>query len=184
MGGHDIRGIQPHELRQQVIVLARPNAIEMTIREYLQLSGGNPSSAEILRALKTVGMEPTLRHLQDGLDTRVASSGWPLSITETMQMKLAAVLIAKPRVLVLAQIFDTLPDEYLQRSLDYLRSESQTTVIYFTSRPRELGATHFLYLQEQQQDLFTALPDFRAKIAAEQDVAGAGLETDGAVRES
>ncbi|MEM8769837.1 MAG: ABC transporter ATP-binding protein, partial [Pseudomonadota bacterium] len=39
LGGQDIMGITAHELRQHIIVLDRPNAIEMTIREYLKLSG-------------------------------------------------------------------------------------------------------------------------------------------------
>ena len=39
LGGADISSITVHEVRQHVIVLDQPNAIEMTISEFLDLSG-------------------------------------------------------------------------------------------------------------------------------------------------
>jgi len=161
LGGQDIMGIRAHELRQRVIVLDRPNAIEMSLREYLKLSGdGASSSSRILEVLKIVGLDTAVAQLESGLDTRIAATGWPLTITETMQLKLAAALIARPKVLVLGQLFDTMPDESLKRSLDALQSSSDTTIIYFSSRPRELGFDIYLYLgyeDQHQFDSFEAL---------------------------
>jgi len=154
LGGNDINGVQAHALRQQIIVLDRPNAIEMTIREYLRLSGEGASSHRILEALRTVGLEVAIAQLEDGLDTRVAPTGWPLTITETMQLKLAAAIIANPRVLVLGQLFDTMPDDLIERSMDCLQEDNQTTIIYFSARPRDLGFDTFLYLGYSQQHLF------------------------------
>ncbi len=154
LGGQDIAHVNAHELRQQIIVLDRPNAIEMTIREYLQLSGDNATSKRIFFALKTVGLETAINQLEDGLDTRVAATGWPLTITETMQLKLAAAIIAKPRVLVLGQLFDTMPDKPLTASLDVIQAESPTTILYFSSRPRDLEFDSYLYLGYQEQRFF------------------------------
>lgn len=154
LGGQDIMGVQAHELRQQIIVLDRPNAIEMTIREYLQLSGEGASSARILKVLRIVGLDTAVSQLDDGLDTRVAATGWPLTITETMQLKLAAAIIAKPRVLVVGQLFDTMPDTNLKRAFDMIQSESVTTILYFSTRPRKLGFDRYLYLGYQDQKLF------------------------------
>ena len=154
LGGNDINGIQAHALRQQIIVLDRPNAIEMTIREYLKLSGDGASSHRILEALRIVGLESPIAQLEDGLDTRIASTGWPLTITETMQLKLAAALIAKPRVLVLGLLFDTMPDDFLERSMDALQESGQTTIIYFSGRLRNLGFDTYLYLGYSDQHLF------------------------------
>ncbi|MEE4162730.1 MAG: ABC transporter ATP-binding protein [Woeseiaceae bacterium] len=154
LGGNDINGVQAHALRQQIIVLDRPNAIEMTIREYLRLSGEGASSHRILEALRTVGLEVAIAQLEDGLDTRVAPTGWPLTITETMQLKLAAAIIANPRVLVLGQLFDTMPDDLLERSMDSLQEDGQTTIIYFSARPRDLAFDTFLYLGYSDQYLF------------------------------
>jgi putative ABC transport system ATP-binding protein len=154
LGGQDIMAIQAHQLRQHIIVLDRPNAIEMTIREYLKLSGDGASANRILEVLRIVGLDTAIAQLEDGLDTRVAATGWPLTITETMQLKLAAAIIARPRVLVLGQLYDTMTGTQLRNSLDVLQSESETTVIYFSSRPREVGFDFYLHLGYDEQRLF------------------------------
>ncbi len=163
LGGNDIAGVLAHELRQQIIVLDRPNAIEMTIREYLRLSVDGCSNQQILEAIRVVGLDRTISELSDGLDTRVAATGWPLTITETMQLKLASAVIAKPRVLVLGQLFDTMPGELLHRSMDVIQDEAQCTIIYFSSRPRDLGFDTFLYLAYDRQILFDSFEELCAR---------------------
>ena len=163
LGGQDIMGIAAHELRQKIIILTRPSAIEMSIREYLQLSAEGASARRILDALRTVGLDQAIAQLDDGLDTRIASTGWPLTITETMQLKLAAAMIAQPKVLVLGALFDTMTGKTLLRSFDAIQADSETTIIYFSARPRELGFTHYLYLGNAEQrvlDSFEALCDY------------------------
>lgn len=167
LGGQDIMGIPAHALRQHIIVLDRPNAIEMTIREYLRLSGEGASARQILETLRVVGLETAITQLEDGLDTRVAATGWPLTITETMQLKLAAAIIAKPRVLVLGQLFDTMTGSSLRRSLDALQAGSDTTIIYFSSREREIGFDLYLHLGYDEQRLFSNFDDLCQYAASE-----------------
>jgi hypothetical protein len=64
-------------------------------------------------------------------------------------------------------------DDCLRRSLDVLQQESLTTILYFSSRPRELGFDHYLYLGHREQPLFDSLEGLRERIAA---AAGAGQE--------
>ena len=154
LGGLDIRAIRAHTLRQQVIVLDRPNAIEMTIREFLELSGEGASAHTIVEVLRTVGLEATIAQLDEGLDTPIAATGWPLTIPETMQLKLASAIIAQPRVLVLTELFDTMNDETLSRSLDRLQQSGDSTVLYFSGRKRNIGFTHYLFLGIREQALF------------------------------
>ena len=159
LGGQDIMSIQAYALRQHIIVLDRPNAIEMTIREYLRLSGRNASSAEIFKVLETVGLEETIAQLDDGLDTRVAATGWPLTITETMQLKLAASIIANPKVLILGPLYDTMPDAKLKRAIEALQADGQTTVVYFCNRPRDLDFDLYLHLDHEAQTLFPSFDE-------------------------
>ena len=160
LGGMDIMGVKVHELRQCIIVLDRPNAIEMTIREYLDLSGEGASSKRILEVLKIVGLDVAVAQLDDGLDTRIAATGWPLTITETMQLKLAAAIIADPMVLVLGQLFDTMTDEHLERAFDALQADRETTILYFSSRPRDLAFDKYLHLGHDSQRLFDSYAEF------------------------
>ena len=128
--------------------------MESTIREYLYFSMRDGTQEDVLGVLATVGLESVVAQLSDGLDTRIAATGWPLSIRETMQLKLAAAIIARPRVLVLGQIFDMMPDEDILASLDRLQRESETTVICFSNRHSDLRFDRFLHLGRDQQRLF------------------------------
>ena len=153
LGGTDIASVKAHNLRRQVIVIDRPNAVEMTIREYLLLSSEGATTDRMLKVVRTVGLETTVSQLEQGLDTPIASTGWPLSITETMQLKLSAAILARPRILILNQIFDVMPEARLRASLDLLQEESETTVICFSNRYGELGFDHFLNLAQEKQTL-------------------------------
>ena len=151
LGGQDFESYRTHQLRQEIIVLDRPNVVDSTIREYLSFSSLEEDQESILEILETVGLQYTVSQLSEGLDTRIAATGWPLSITESMQLKLASAMIAGPRVLVLSQIFDVMPETCLLDSLDYLQRTGQTSVIYFSNRHCDLKFTGFLYLQEHIQ---------------------------------
>ena len=135
----------------------------MTIREYLNIHGGSQTGEDALRAIQLVGLEQTVMTLDDGMDTQLAVTGWPLTTAEAIQLKLAATLITKPRVLVLSQLLDTVADEYLQRTLDTLQQETECTVIYFTGRHRKLNFTDYMLLGAEHQELY---PSYAALSAA------------------
>lgn len=153
LGGQDLLGIRVHEVRQHIIVLDRPNLLEMTIRDYLNLSG-EASPERIIEVLSIVDLESTISELDDGLDTRIAATGWPLTITEAMQLKLASSIIADPVVLVLGQLFDTIADDVMRRSFTALQEDRETTIIYFSNRPRALDFDHYLYLGNTNQTMY------------------------------
>ncbi len=161
LGGVDVQDIGLRTLRKEVIILDRPTFSGMSIRDYLDLAGSKHSAARDLEVLRLVGLDRTMAQLRDGLDTRLSPTGWPLSITECMQLKLAASIIAQPRVLVLTQLFDVLPQPVLRRSLDRLQESGRTTVIYFTSRQRDLGFDGYLYLGNKEQRLCDSLEPLR-----------------------
>jgi len=160
-GGGDILETDVNALRQDILILDRPSIIETSIRDYLHLSAATRSPADIIQALKTVGLEPVIADLEEGLDTRLASTGWPLSLTEVMQLKLAAAILAHPRVLVLNQLFDLMREECLSNAIAHLRADKSITVIYFSNRDHDLGFEHFLYLDRQEQHMFDDFEAFR-----------------------
>ena len=169
IGGCEIRDLDALALRQEIFLLDRSTIIETTIRDYLQLSCENAPSDTILNALKLVGLEPIISQLPEGLDTKIAATGWPLSVVETLQLKLAAALVAKPRLLIMNQLFDLVPENYLITTLNALRRDPHITVIYFSNRRTDLGFDAFLYLRAQRQDLFQSFSAFE-KAALRKDI--------------
>jgi len=164
VGGHDTKSIQAHALRHEIIVLDRPTVIEMTIREYLRLSADKVNASQILDTLKAVDLADTVAQLKEGLDTQIAVTGWPLSITETLRLKLAAALIAKPRILVIGPLYDVLPGDTVHNALDVLQKSATVTVIHFSLRPEDNEYDHFLYLGQNRQRVFTDYAQFNAHI--------------------
>ena len=162
LGGIDMKAIEAHHLRKNVHVLDRPSIVEMTIREYLALSCPDTAPQRMLGALETVGLSRTIAMLEKGLDTPLASTGYPLSAVELQQLKLANAILERPRILVLSRLFDLLEPEPIERAVAELRSQAYSTVIYFSGRRIDLGFDRFLLLEAEQQRYFDTFEEFTA----------------------
>lgn len=160
VGGVDMKAIEAHHLRTNVHVLDRPTMVEMTIRDYLGLSCPDTAPQRMIGALETVGLADTIATLEKGLDTQLASTGYPLSSVEMQQLKLANALLERPRILVLSRLFDLLDPEPIARAITELRAQAYTTVIYFSNRRTDLGFDYFLYMEAQRQRYYTDFDDF------------------------
>ena len=84
-----------------------------------------------------------------------------------MQLKLAAAIIAQPRVLVLSQLFDMISEDVLRRSLDRLQQQSGSTIIYFSGRQRNLGYDTYLYLGHKFQRRYDDFESFSEMLDSE-----------------
>lgn len=160
LGGVDLLDLDVHCLRQSIYVIDRSSFIGMTIREYLNLSVEGNVSRRMMQALETVGLAPAIASLEDGLDTQIAITGWPLSTMETLQLKLANALIARPRVLILSQLFDLLEEEDLAAAIAELKEKSDTTVIYFSNRRVDLGCDTYVFFENAEQHFFETFEAF------------------------
>lgn len=153
VGGTDLRELKAYEMRKEIIVLDRPNAVETSIREYLRLSGVDSEAVDVMQVLEIVGLAETVTQLPEGLDTEMVGTGWPLSIVETMQLKLASAIIARPRILVLSQAYDGMPEVFLLRAMEALQANCETTIVYFTYENIDLRFTHYLRLGYDTQKM-------------------------------
>ncbi|MEM8493391.1 MAG: ABC transporter transmembrane domain-containing protein [Pseudomonadota bacterium] len=158
VGGVDLRELKAYEMRKEIIVLDRPNAVETSVRDYLRLAGSQ-GSIDVNEVLYLVGLDATVSELSNGIDTELFGTGWPLSITATLQLKLAAAIIAQPRVLVLSQAYDAMPEVHLLRAMNALQQRAETTIVYFTFENIDLEFTDYLRLGYEQQ---TMEPDYES----------------------
>ena len=152
IGGVDIAGLDILELRSDVQVLDRPAVVESSIAEYLRLSSPDADPAAMLRALKLVGLDDRIAMLPDGLQTTLSSTGYPLSLAKTMQLRLAAAILARPRILVLSPLFDMVAKARLQAVFDDF-ADKPTTLVYFSNRPEDATLDGFLWLGRADQQV-------------------------------
>jgi len=149
IGGTDLGALDMYHLRSDVAVLDRSTIVEVTIREYLQLAASDPA-INVMEVLATVGLERRIASLPHGLDTQLASSGYPLSVGEAMALKLANALMLRPKLLILGQLYDLLPPDRIAASLRLLKTYG-TTVLLCTTRPSEQKLDGYLYLGMEKQ---------------------------------
>ena len=168
VGGSDLGGLNMYLLRSEIIVLDRPTIVEVTIREYLNLAVSGATSASILDAIDAVGLGDRIAMLPDGLDTPLASSGWPLTVGEVMELKLANALLACPKVLVLAPVFDVMPPAQLFGVLERFKAVG-TTVLLCTSRPGAFALDGWLWLGRKEQLRFASAAELQAHVTARHD---------------
>lgn len=161
MGGIDLSYIEASALRQEIFVLNRPNFIENTIRGYLELSRQGNDPTEIMKVLDCVGLTHVLSQFELGLDTPIAETGWPLSMSETIQLKLASAMLARPNIIILSQMYDLVDRDDLARALDWIWAQGQTTIIYFSNREDPMGFEHFMYMQANVQTHYDDFETYR-----------------------
>ena len=173
IGGSDLAGLNMYLLRSEIIVLDRPTIVEVTIREYLTLASPDATSLSILDAIEAVGLSERMAMLPDGLDTPLASSGWPLTVGEVMELKLANALLAQPKVLVLSPVFDVMPPAHLARVLERLKAVG-TTVLLCTARPGSIELDGWLWLGRDEQRRFASAGELQTFLAERE--ANRGLQ--------
>ena len=166
VGGADLAALDMYLLRSDIVVYERPTIVEVSIREYLNLASATASASDTLDALAVVGLDQRVAQLPDGLDTVLSSSGWPLSISEVMALKLAAGLLIQPKLMMLSSLYDVLPPDRLARALDLLRPAG-TTVLLFTKRPEAVKLDGYLWLGNERQLRFATLDDLQEYLASE-----------------
>lgn len=171
VAGVDLADCRLHDLRDRVAVLDSSGVLERSIADYLSLGDPAITRARMREALAVTGLESIVDRLPRGLATPLGPFGYPLSRTETLRLKLAAILLAEPRVLLITEIFDTVsPDR--RAIFEHLRRDPRLTTLYFSNR-RDLDVfdAHLFLGWERSHhfDSLAALCTFEANLAREKE---------------
>ncbi len=134
IGGVDLTDVDVHHLRDEIAVVDSPTVLERSIAEYLALADPDASRARIREAVAQVGLAEEVQKMEGGLDRRLTPNGYPLSVSETMRLKLAYALLCRPRVIVLSSLFDVVGHQKRLEALEAIRSVPDLTLLYFSNR--------------------------------------------------
>lgn len=158
LGGVDLTDIDANKLRCQVLVLDRPDIIECTVDSYLDLSCDNSAQANRTDVLKLTGLDEVVHRLSRGANTQIIPSGWPLTPSEVLRLKLAGALLSRPKVLVMSQLFDLVERRYLEPIIARIAQDRDITFIRFTDDPPKGWADYELVLRGDDQQLQPLAP--------------------------
>ena len=130
LDGTDIRDVGLSDLRQHIgMVTQEVQLFEATIRDNLTLfrnydpDSKTISDAQIIEAIKTLGLEAWFNELPDGLDTMLKSGGQGLSAGEAQLLAFTRVFLRNPRLIILDEAssrLDPATEQLLERAIDRL----------------------------------------------------------------
>ncbi len=182
IGGVDLSDVDVQRLRDEIAVVDSPTVLERSIAEYLALADPEASRARIREVLAQVGLAEEIRKIEGGLDRQLTPNGYPLSVSETMRLKLAYALLTRPRVIVLSHLFDVVGHQKRLEIFEAIRSLPDVTVLYFSNR-RDIDCfDRFLFFSDSSQTYVDDLEELQGVESAQWTRAAAAariVETGG-----
>lgn len=132
IGGIDISDYDIYELRQMIATVDRSLIVECSIKDFLRMSAPNAPLSALRKHIELVGLENSIYGLPDGLDTQMSPLGAPLQPIEVLLLKLAAALLTQPKIVILNQHFDSIPQANREGLLAMLEQQD-CIVLYFSN---------------------------------------------------
>lgn len=122
LDGVDFRELSLDTIRREVAVVKGFEIVEDTIEGNVRMNRPHVTSEDVRAVLSALGLLEEIRQLPDGLATRLASSGAPLSYGQARRLMLARAIAGRPRLLVIDDLLDDLDARLRQKMLDVLLS--------------------------------------------------------------
>jgi putative ABC transport system ATP-binding protein len=95
-------------LRQDLALVQRGDFFEGTLLENVSLGRPGLTAAEARAALDKVGLLDEVRALEGGLDTRLSTSGAPLTHSQLSRLVVARAIAGNPRLVVVDESLETI----------------------------------------------------------------------------
>ncbi len=137
-----------HYLRDQFYIISDSTIFSCTMKEFLLLDKPNFDHELLQMILDLVGLDKIIPHYPEELNTKIISTGYPLSSVEIILLKLARCLILKPKILILTEIIDLISPEIFARVIGYITSKKEITLLHFSQylKPEFCSYDKFLYI--------------------------------------
>ncbi|MDP2274365.1 MAG: ATP-binding cassette domain-containing protein [Archangium sp.] len=126
-----------HAVREHIAFIQPGDFFEGTVLENLTLGRPGVTTSDARAALERVGLLDELRELPQGLDTRLAHDGAPLTHAHITCLLVARALASAPRLIVVDAPLDSLPPEARSRCVAALtRAAAPWTLVALVSDPQ------------------------------------------------
>jgi putative ABC transport system ATP-binding protein len=155
IGGHELADFDYHRLRNNILSVDSISVVEGSINRFFNLYAPNLTQAQINAALQLVELDQIVNDLPRGLNTHIVPSGYPLLQDEIIRLKLAAIIAAKPAILVITEIFDIVPYQLRKRILKQLCQNPEMMLITFTNRKEWHFYDQYILMDEEGTHNFT-----------------------------
>jgi ATP-binding cassette, subfamily B, bacterial len=151
VGGHDLRDLDPAQLRGMIAVVSQDTYLfHGTVEENLRLGCPDATEAEIVAAAAAANADGFIQALPDGYRTVIGERGTQLSGGQRQRLAIARALLRDSPVLVLDEALssvDTENEAIIQQALDRLMV-GRTTLILAHRLSSVIGADRIFVLDD------------------------------------
>lgn len=161
LGKNSISDYDIRILRQEIISIDTNLITEGTILNYLNIANPSSTNSQINEVLRLVEIDEIINSLDNGINTELSPSGYPLSENEVLKLKLAWALLAKPKAIIINSLFDTIAYHKRQRLIEKLCKIPGLTLLYFTNRKDAPYFDEYVFLENDRTSIFKTIDDFR-----------------------
>ncbi len=150
IGAHDLRGLDPEQVRQQIAVVAQDTYLFYgTIDDNLRLGRPDASVQEVEAAARAANAHDFIQALPDGYQTMIGERGTRLSGGQRQRLAIARAVLRDAPILILDEALSSVDAEneaLIQEALDRLM-RGRTTLILAHRLSSVIDADRILVLE-------------------------------------
>ncbi|MDR3530451.1 MAG: ABC transporter ATP-binding protein [Rhodopila sp.] len=151
IGGHDLRDIDPRQVRGMIAVVSQDTYLfHGTVEENLRLGRPDATQAELIAAATAANAHGFISALPNGYQTVIGERGTQLSGGQRQRLAIARALLRDSPILILDEALssvDTENESIIQQALDRLMT-GRTTLILAHRLSSVIGADRILVLND------------------------------------
>jgi ATP-binding cassette subfamily C protein CydCD len=151
IGGHDIRTLDPDQVRAMIAIVAQDTTLfDGSIADNLRLGRPGATDAEIIAAARAANAHDFIAALPSGYATGIGERGINLSGGQRQRIAIARALLRDAPILILDEALSSVDAEneaVIQQALDRL-TQGRTTLILAHRLSSVIGADRILVLDQ------------------------------------
>ena len=156
----EIENIDIANLRSKIALIDNSSFIEGNIEEYLTFNNKNISKKLINEVLQVTGLDKALQRLNEGLNLRIIPTGYPLSESEKILLKISRALLQEPKIIIITEVLDMLGLKTRQNMIKFLTKNHNSTVIYFSNRRDDMhDFDEYIFIDEDRTHNFKSIDE-------------------------
>ncbi|RQQ11609.1 ABC transporter ATP-binding protein [Burkholderia stagnalis] len=153
IGGHDVRALDPGQVREMIAVVAQDATLfDGSVADNLRLGRPDASDADMIAAARAANAHDFIMALPDGYATRIGERGLMLSGGQRQRIAIARALLRDAPILLLDEALSSVDAEneaLIQQALDRL-TRGRTTLVLAHRLSSVIGADRILVLDQGQ----------------------------------